>query len=180
MGKLYTQQAQRIEVIVRKEGGNGEKNNRESETDEVSNNKDSGKNGAKKKQTKRAAVVTAMHTYAVAKQFANAEINYYIGGLGMASGDEAYQDRVSRQWEIVTDHTNVASSIAMGASFGAIGGPATAILGGVIGGLSAVISVGFKYRGREREFNYKLFKENNAIEYKRARANINLTTGRLR
>lgn len=177
MGKLYTQQAQRIEVIVRKESGNGEKNNRESEIDEVSNDN---KSGNKKTRMKRGAVVTAMHTYAVAKQFVNAEINYHIGGIGMASGDEAYQDRVSRQWEIVTDHTNVASSIAMGASFGAIGGPVTAILGGIIGGLSAGISVAYKYRGREREFDFKMFKENNAIEYKRARAKINLTTGRLR
>lgn len=179
MGKLYTQQAQKIEVIVRKEGGNGEKNNRESETDEVSNSKDGG-NGAKKRQTKRAATVTALHTYAVAKQFANAEINYYIGGLGMKSGDEVYQDQIARTWEVITDHTNVASGIAMGASFGAIGGVPTAILGGILGGLSSGVSVAFKYKGREREFSYKLFNENNSIEYKRARASINLTTGRLR
>ena len=32
----------------------------------------------------------------------------------------------------------------------------------------------------KRDFNYKVFKENNAIEYQRARASISLTTGRLR
>ena len=42
------------------------------------------------------------------------------------------------------------------------------------------VSLAVKYAGREREFNYKVFKENNAIEYQRARASINMTTGRLR
>ena len=32
----------------------------------------------------------------------------------------------------------------------------------------------------KEEYNYKAFKENNAIAYQRARASISLTTGRLR
>ena len=68
----------------------------------------------------------------------------------------------------------------MGAVYGAWGGPIGAVLGATFGAISSATSIGVKYAGREREFNYKVFKENNAIEYQRARASINMTTGRLR
>ena len=68
----------------------------------------------------------------------------------------------------------------MGAVYGAWGGPIGAILGATFGAISSGASTAVKYLGREREFNYKVFKENNSIEYQRARASINLTTGRLR
>ena len=68
----------------------------------------------------------------------------------------------------------------MGAIYGAWGGPVGAVLGVAFAGLTTASSIGMKYMQREREFNYKQFKENNSIEYRRARASINLTTGRLR
>ena len=78
------------------------------------------------------------------------------------------------------DVTNIASSVGMGALYGSWGGPIGAVLGAAFGAVSSGVSTAVKYAGREREFNYKQFKENNAIEYQRARASISLTTGRLR
>ena len=90
------------------------------------------------------------------------------------------QENVQRRFEIVKDVGGFASSVAMGAVYGAWGGPIGAVLGATFGAISSATSIGAKYAGREREFNYKVFKENNSIEYQRARASINMTTGRLR
>ena len=87
---------------------------------------------------------------------------------------------MERRFEIVQDATNFASSVAMGAAYGSAGGPYGAAIGAVLGAVSSGVSLAFKFAGRQRDFEYKVFKENNAIEYQRARASINLTTGRLR
>lgn len=178
---MYTQQTQRIEVIVRKEGGNGEKNNKETSTDEVvgKNSKQSNSGGLSKK-TKRFIAVNSMHTFAVAKQFAGAVINYQLGGLGYKHGDEAYQEQIGRKVELIQDATGVASNIAMGAAYGSVGGWVGALIGGSLAATSSAISLTQKYASRGRDYDFKTFKQNNAIEYKRARAQINLTTGRLR
>ena len=68
----------------------------------------------------------------------------------------------------------------MGGVYGAWGGPIGSAIGAGLGAIQSGLSLAVKYAGREREFSYKVFKENNAIEYRRARASINLTTGRLR
>lgn len=184
---MYTQQTQRIEVIVRKEGGGGEKGNREVDTEEAGNgNKSFGERATK--AVRVVAKAQIMHGIAVAKHVANAGINFWVGGLGYENGDEAYQQRVGRQIEIVQDHVNTAISIGMGAAAGAMAGSVVPgignVVGFVVGGtLSAINSATgliSKYKGRERDYNFKMFKENNAIEYKRARANLSLTTGRLR
>lgn len=176
---MYNQQPQRIEVIVRKEGGNGEKNNRETDTENAGGSSRSGSVG-QSRQNKRFAVVNATHTFAVVKQLANAEIQYQLTGLGLTHGDEAYQQQVGRRVEIMEDGLGFASSVAMGASFGAIGGLPGAITGMALGAARWSISHVYKYKTRGRDYDFKMFKENNAIEYKRARAQINLTTGRLR
>jgi len=68
----------------------------------------------------------------------------------------------------------------MGAVYGAWGGPIGAIIGATLGAVSSSVSIGLKYAAKKEEYNYKAFKENNAIAYQRARASISLTTGRLR
>lgn len=178
---MIVQGLQKIEVIVRKEGGGGEKNNREVSAEEVGGKNESAPLGGWfGKNPKRTMKVNATHMLAVAKQAFNSQVNYQIHATGYISGDEAYQDRVGRQMEIVQDGANVATSVAMGITYGSAGGPVGALLGGFIGALSSGISIGYKYKGRYLDYDFKMFKENNAIEYKRARANINLTTGRLR
>ena len=132
------------------------------------------------KRIKRVIKTNTTHALAVSKQVIDLGLEYWISGLGMKNGDQAYQENVQRQFEIVKDVGGIASSVAMGAVYGAWGGPIGAVLGAVFGAVSSGVSTAVKYAGRERDFNYKTFKENNAIEYQRARASINLTTGRLR
>ena len=107
-------------------------------------------------------------------------MSFYVGGLGNKYGDQAYQEQVERQMEIFNDVSGFLGSTAMGALSGVQGGPWGIAIGALAGAASSAISIGEKYATRERDFNYKIFKENNAIEYQRARASISLTTGRLR
>lgn len=180
----YQQGTERIEIIVRKDSGGGTL---------AGANEQSGTT-RKRKQTWRTAVfgsesssrirrvikTNATHAISVAHQTGMQYVHYYIGGLGMQNGDEAMQQQAQRTAEIVTDTTNFVSSVAMGAIYGAWGGPIGSVLGATLGAAQSATSIGFKYLGRRRDFSYKEFKLNNAIEYRRARASINLTTGRLR
>ena len=179
---MIVQGSQKIEVVVRKEGGGGEKNNKEVGTDEIGgkNESQSSAGGFFGKNPRRTLKVNATHMLAVSKQVLNAQANYQMQKIGYISGDEAYQDRVGRQMEIVQDTGNVATSVAMGIVYGSAGGPFGMLAGAAIGAASSGISLAYKYKGRYLDYDFKMFKENNAIEYKRARANINLTTGRLR
>ena len=183
---MFYQGTGKIEVIVRKEGGGAsETAAKETPTDEIGGGKDNdwrtslfGTNNPNRRA--RIVKTNATHFLAVLKQETYLGVEYWVGGLGMKHGDQAYQENVQRQFEIVKDTTGFASSVAMGALYGSWGGPIGAVLGAVFGAVSSGVSTAVKYAGREREFNYKVFKENNAIEYQRARASINLTTGRLR
>ena len=182
---LYQQGTQRIEVIVRKEsGGVNETAAKEISTDEIGDRETTWKTKlyGTNNPNRRARIwkTNATHSLAVLKQVADLGLEYWVGGLGNKYGDQAMQEQVQRNVEVVKDVTNVASSIAMGALYGSWGGPIGAVLGAVFGAVSSGVSTAVKYAGREREFNYKMFKENNAIEYQRARASISLTTGRLR
>lgn len=183
---LYQLGTQRIEIIVRKDNGASSQGAKEKSADEVSEEQTKSTTSAQEPSNngdsarKRFIRVNVTHGVAVAKQVVNLGVNYAIQGIGMINGDQALQENVSRQFEVVQDVTNVASSVAMGITYGASGGPVGMLLGATFGLVSSISSVGFKYAGREREFNFKTFKENNSIEYQRARASISLTTGRLR
>lgn len=179
---LHQQGTQRIEIIVRKES-NGQDGAKENDTENVSSNgtqNETQKSGGLTARQKRMIKTNATHALAVTKQVADLAIEYSISGIGQINGDQALQDKVSRNVEIVKDVTGIASSVAMGALYGSWGGPVGAVLGATFGAISTGASTFVKYANREREFNFKMFKENNAIEYQRARAGINLTTGRLR
>lgn len=179
---LYQQGVQRIEVIVKREGSGGQQGAKETEPEKAT------ANGGEETDTtqgttwkrKRFIKTNVTHAFSVVKQVADYHIDYAISGIGMKNGDEALQDRVQRQYEVVKDVSNVATSIAMGATYGSAGGPVGAALGAVFGAVSSVTTTAFKYADRQREYDFKMFKINNSIEYKKARANINLTTGRLR
>ena len=167
---LYQQGTQRIEVIVRKEGGGAsETAAKETPTDEIGGGREttwrtSVFGSENPNRIKRIIKTNTTHALAVSKQVVDLGIEYWVGGLGNKYGDQAYQENVQRRVEIVKDVTNVASSIGMGALYGAWGGPVGAVLGAVFGAVSSGVSTAVKYAGREREFNYKVFKEENAIE----------------
>ena len=180
---VYQQGTQRIEIIVRKDSGGGQDGAKETETENVSSNdtqNETQKSGGLTARQKRMIKTNATHALAVTKQVADLGLEYVVGGLGQKYGDQALQENVERNVEIVKDVTGFASSVAMGALYGSWGGPVGAVLGATFGALSTGASTAVKYANRERDFNYKVFKENNAIEYQRARASISLTTGRLR
>ena len=181
---LYQQGTQRIEVIVRKESGGGTPGANETDTDNIGEKETTWRTSVfgseSPKRIKRVIKTNTTHALAVTKQVVDLGIEYYISGIGYKNGDQALQDNVHRKFEIIKDTTNVASSIGMGALYGSWGGPIGTILGATFAAVSTGTSLAVKYKGRERDFNYKTFKEQNAIEYQRARAEINLTTGRLR
>jgi hypothetical protein len=184
---LYQKGTQRIEVIIRKEGGGSIAGANETDVENVgSQESEIGAIEKKlfgttnKKRIKRIIKTNTTHALAFARQTTLLAIDYSLSGYGMKYGDQAYQENVQRQIEIGKDVTGVASSFAMGAIYGSWGGPVGTVLGASFATLSTATSLAVKYAGREREFNYKTFKENNSIEYQRARASINLTTGRLR
>lgn len=180
---LVQQGVQKIEVIVRKGGAVGAasvQGAKENTAEEKTGDKNTADGGVGNYTQKRALKTTVMHAFTTAKSNADHLIDFYEAGLGMQYGDQAYQDRVQRVTEQYRDVSNTAIAIAMGARMASWGGPVFAAIGGAIGGLTSITSIGFRQARRERDFNYKVFKENSSVEYARARANINLTTGRLR
>lgn len=182
---LYQQGTQRIEVVVKKEsGGIADTNTKEIDSDNVGGKETTWRTsvfGSENPQRIRRVIKTNLtHALAISKQIGDLQLEYYVGGLGYTNGDQALQDQVSRKVEIFKDVTNVASSIGMGALYGSWGGPIGAVLGATFGAVSTGTSIATKYASRGRDFTYKVFKENNSIEYQRARANISLTNGRLR
>lgn len=183
---LYQQGTQRIEIIVRKESsGASEQGVKETSGDTISSGgettwRTSLLGSESPARIRRVIKTNATHVLAITKQGADLGIEFWVSGLGQRYGDQALQENVARQVEVAKDVTGLVSSVGMGALYGSWGGPIGAALGAFMGLVSTGISTAVKYANREREFNYKVFKENNAIEYQRARASINLTTGRLR
>jgi hypothetical protein len=180
MATLYQQGTQRIEIVVRKESDGSSVGAKTTEPESAG-----GKGGGETtwktaifgsespERIRRVIKINATHMIAVSKQVVGLAMEYRHAGISYKTGDQSLQDQVKRKVEVIEDASNVASSVAMGAVFGSF-------LGAAMGLISSGASTIVKYRSREREFNYKMFKENNAIEYKRARAHVNLTTGRLR
>lgn len=181
---LYQKGTQRIEVIVRKDSG-GIAGLKENEADSVSadsSSSGSGRNGLSYQERRRRRFIKTnlTHFMSASHQVADLWINYTIGGLGQENGDQAYLDSFQRNMEKVQDVSNFATSVAMGAAYGSWGGLPGAAFGALFGAVTSGSSIGVKYKKRQRDFDYKVFKENNAVEYNRSRAGINLTNGRLR
>ena len=176
---LYQKGTQRIEVIVRKEGG-GITGGRTIDPDQVENPTDTDTGTTEGRISNRFLRTNITHGFATARQVGLLGVNYWIQGTGNTTGDQAYQQLVEREVEIYQDVTGFASSVAMGALYGSAGKGPGAVLGALFAAVGSGASLGFKYASRERDFNYKVFKENNAIEYQRARASISLPAGRLR
>lgn len=170
----------RIEVIVKKVTDGADPSGTKEKTDVTTESIATSDTAPSTSFSKRFLRTNITHGIAVARQTTLLGINYWQTGIGNRTGDQSLQDMVQRNWEIAEDVTGFASNVAIGATYGAAGGPLGIALGAVFGAVSSAVSLGVKYAGRERDFNYKVFKENNAIEYQRARASINMTSGRLR
>ena len=116
----------------------------------------------------------------LAVQTGREAINYFVSDIGRANGDSNYQAIVNRKIEKVTDGLSIGQGALSGAAMGSAAGPWGAAIGAVVGAISSGISLGFKYAEREREYQYKMFKENTSQAYQLARANYSAYTGRVR
>lgn len=177
---LYKQGTQRIEVIVKKDSVGSGAREKEMANTGTGGTSSTGKSGMSAARKKRIIVTNTTHALSTTKQITQLGMQYYVSGIGVRNGDQAMQDQVSRTIERITDVSNLASNVARGAVFGAWGGPIGIAVGSLAAAATSAASLGVKYGTRTREYNYKVFKENNAIEYNRARAGINILTGRLR
>lgn len=182
---LMSNAATRVEIVVSKgnSSGGGALASDTSPLEKKGKTKKVSEEERKAKLAARQNRLLMRHAIGGSIQIIEQATNYAFSGIGLASGDSAYQDYMQRQNEKVMDGISIGSSMAM--SFGAGmaisgGNVAVAFANMTITSLSTLTSKYFKYAAKYREYNYKTFKENNSIEYNRSRANINLTTGRLR
>jgi hypothetical protein len=181
---MLFQQNGKIEVIIRKQEDAGqtlpEQEGNGETPPEDGGNSGSYWGGLSKSRKQRILKTNATQIIATAKQVGLQMLHYSVGLLSSQHGDSHYQDSVQRSWEIADDAFSIVSSVAMGATYGSWGGPIGTIVGIATNTTSTLASIGFKYANREKDLNIQQFKENNGIQYQRARAGINLTTGRLR
>ena len=174
---LLRQGTERIEVVVRKEGGVSVKGANEAAADEKTAGGEKDKENVKQK---RFAKIVLNHALPSSKQLVSTAVDFWATGIGYKYGDQALQDRTQRVIEQARDVENTAISIAMGAAGFAWAGLPGIAFGAIAGAAQSLSSIAFRQARRERDFDFKVFKENSSVEYARARANINLTTGRLR
>lgn len=183
---LFTQ-GQKIEVIVRKEdtsaataGAN------DTSAEETTSGNSAGASGAgtssgsdaESGKVNKRIIRTKVLSAGIA--VARLGLNYYVGGIGYKNGDAAQQEAVQRNIELVEESAGILLSIGIGATYGVRGGAVGMIVGGAVAAATTGASLAVKYLGKYRDYNMKVFKEENAIEYRRARANLSLTSGRLR
>lgn len=189
MSKLFTQGTDRIEVIVRKESdGESTRGANEKDPENAGNNaeaeeqSETGVSAVAKSNTKSLLKVNLTKAYAASSTIARQAFNYYVSGIALETGDSAVQEATQRNLEQLEDGLNMAQSTGMGALYGSMGGGGWigAVIGAVLGLGTSISSTVMKYKGKAREYNAKMFKERNSIEYQRARAQISFTTGRLR
>ena len=184
---LFTQGAQKIEVVVRKElvdeataGANEKPAENAGNSSDENAQSSSGGSSAFGKRGKNFARINATKAISAVLMTGRLSLNYYVGGIAYRNGDSAMQEAVQRNFEIAEESIGVLSAIGIGATYGSAGGVAGAIIGATLGAATAGTSLAVKYMGKYREYDAKMFKEENAIEYRRARAQVSLTTGRLR
>ena len=183
---LYKEGVQKFDIIVRRDGNFSASGTKGLKTQQASNSQidktELGSNididaGVK---TKTLGKFVGAGMIQLTKQAIFSGFDYYVSGIGMNSGDQSLQAQINRKIEIVQDVVNVGSSIFSGALMGSSFGPVGTVIGGLVGAAGSAISIGFRQANREREYSYQVFKENSSIQYQRARAGLNLTTGRLR
>lgn len=186
MGALFTQGTQRIEVVVRRDDVGAATAGAGDESAETLGSSSSGASSSG--VTSSASVsgskvnfrIMATKTLAAVVASGRLWLNYAISGIAYKTGDTALQEATQRNIEMAEEGAGILLSVGLGATYAIRGGSMAMGVGAVLAAATTATSLAVKYLGKEREFNMKVFKEENAIEYKRARANLSLTTGRLR
>lgn len=178
---LMTNAATRVDIVVSKISGGDDENGSNKSPKEKSEEKKAEAKAQRIKQRTKSMITRKIIASTI--QMTEQTVNYYNGGLGTYTGDSAYQDYQQRQAEKVLDTVNIGSSAGMGFASGMMVSGGNPAIGLAVAGLQTITTLTskyYKYAQRHRDYNLKVFKENNAIEYNRTRANINLTNGRLR
>lgn len=190
----YTQQSFTVNVNVRGfgvSGGSSGNAGTDDPTNEDAKLTDEAKSVAKAAKDKAKAAKLGQHNInqmalGTLRQVLFAGLNYTVSGIGMNTGDQFLQAKAQR---VVADaemafsalsgaKSGAISGAAAGAMFGGIGALAGAAIGAILGAAPAVISRGQEYVTGQRNYNYQVWKEQSNINYARARANAEISTGR--
>lgn len=183
---MIYKQSGRIEIIVRKDDTSSMVGANEQDTNQSPNaNKTESISKSKKflgMNGKQAKLLTA-HTLTTAQHYFYTFTSMHNTNQGRIYGDQALQAITERNMEIMKDVVNPALSIigsGAGAALATGGNPVAVAISMGFAAVNTGLTLYRKYEERAREYNYKVAKENNAIEYKRARANVNWVNGRMR
>lgn len=107
--------------------------------------------------------------------------NALIGQIANATGDTNYQALARRKQEYISDVCNPIMSIANSTASGMmIMGPLGALTGFLTSFGTTAISMANKYESRNINYAVDLWKQNQSLNYNKARASIDLTDGRTR
>ena len=107
--------------------------------------------------------------------------NAVVNQISNASCDTNYQAIARRQMEIKQDIANPLVSITNATiSGGMIMGPVGAITGLVTSATTSIFSLMNKYEGRNVDFAIDSWKQQQSVNYNKARAGVDLTDGRSR
>lgn len=107
--------------------------------------------------------------------------NALIGQISNATGDTNYQALARRKQEYISDICNPIMSIANSTASGMmIMGPIGALTGFLTSFGTTAISMANKYESRNINYEIELWKQNQSLNYNKARASVDLTDGRTR
>lgn len=179
---LYQQGKQTLYVVVRGEGvttTDGVATTTSKSPKEQQDERQETKSKSKG-MSARVKMITISHAIATTYGIGVAAYNYMMGDIAGTTGDKNYADIVKRNAETNKDIVDVGIATMMGAYYGSRGGVVAGVVTAALSFTTATASKVNKYLNREREYRIETFKMDNEIEYNRSRANINLTTGRLR
>ncbi len=104
-----------------------------------------------------------------------------INQISNSACDVNYQASMRRKQELVQDIANPVTSITNSTLSGAmIAGPVGALVGLVTSSVGSIVSLANKYESRNIDYAVKIWKEEQSVNYNKARAGIDLTDGRSR
>lgn len=107
--------------------------------------------------------------------------NAVINQISNASCDTNYQAIARRQQEVKQDIANPLISITNATlSGGMIMGPIGALTGLITSATTSIVSLANKYEGRNVDNAINIWKQNQSVNYNKARAGVDLTDGRSR
>lgn len=169
---IYNQQLNRLDVYVHADTlSQGDT----AETKSVDpNNKQETQEEESREKINRRKLARSLHVTRTVINVATRQVpNFVIGQFGMMTGDSNYQAMTQRNLEKAQDV--VGSSLGIGAS-AILLGP----LGAVMSSIGVVTSLVSKYEQRNMQTAMDTWKQEQNVNYNKARAGVDITDGRTR